>query len=1169
MKAKPRPVTDYFGTRLEPGALVDGLKSQGLTRFSLVLRDDEAVLRLAASSDPDAAARAETWLRGRLSPLRTCRVERESNARLLIGLKGGFQDRRRRPVDVVALAEIWDEAERGRAEDELARRLGSGGKIRFMTWRRPGGDEGARPAILLAASFEPRALAWLKAALADEDATAAPERDVLLDGLEWGVARRPTIAAAAAKVPVVVDPDRCVKCGLCAEICPTQSLVAGGTFSPGGAERCLSCFDCVEACPQDALRPAYTASSATHSRALTRRPGWLSRLRGAAGPSLPTPFPPSFLLPRPGKKRKPRRVLGLSVTTMQEHAAALLENGQVAGAAEEERFSRVRHHGWSSKTRPGSTLASDPTVCLEEVLPRRAIGALLSPRGLTLDDMDLLAVNGLPARYRRAYSALDAGAPIPSLRAGRVVYLPHHLCHAASAWRVSGQKSSWILTVDGRGDRETASVFRAARGRVRAVRDVLSLTDRSIGGVYETVTRLLGFGAHGQGSVMALASFGKPALDFAPYLSWRGRRGPTVHERGLAERFAAFARRPGGPVTRAHEDLAASLQAALEETILALLSDAGLTRGADLCLAGGVALNCRMNARVRRAFRPRQMFATPAANDAGTALGAALEAAAGAGLPAAAPLAHALLGPDYSEREIEAALKHAGLPYYRARDVAAETAQLLADGSVACWFQGRMEFGPRALGARSLLADPRRPEMRDRVNEIKEREDWRPFGPSVLAGHEEDWFSDAFDSRFMLFALTLKAERAARVPAVAHVDGTSRPQSVHRETSPLYHALIEAFHTLTGVPMVLNTSFNRRGEPIVCTPADAASCFLDMPDADVLAMGPFIARRPAADAPRPDEGAERALAGLPGGRRLMLRLTASCDTDCVHCTLRDIAHLEDRSFDGALRSLAEGRRAGCSELVVMRGEAASWPGLADLLRRARGMGYRFVQLQTGGRALGREAARRELLPLLDALEITLYSADAQTHDALTRAPGSFRQTVIGARAAAAAGREVVLNVPVLRRNREGLERVVALAAKLGARRVQFGFPRPVETKEGVEASALARLSDVSPFIRAALNAAARAGLAASTEGVPFCHLDPEQRKGPDAEEDWKRFRVDDLDRLEESLDPRRAGARPEAPACRGCRLRESCPRTWALYLALFGGAELAPPGPTPASGRAG
>lgn len=1159
MKTNPSPVTDFFGTRLDPRALVGGLEGLGLSRFTLTLTDESVVLGLGSESGEETSiARSATWLRGQMSPLMPCSVEHG----VATEKRGSFVDKRRRPSMVVALAELGDEKkDRAGAEKLLLSRLGNTRKseVHFRTWLRPGGEKGVRPATILAASCHAKALDWLDGAMADEPPHADIPEDILLDGLEWGVARRPTIAAhaPAGAPPILVDADRCTECGLCAEICPTSSLTEGGRFAKGGVEKCLSCFDCVEACPQDALRPAYSASSATTSRSLARRPGWLSRLRGSSGPALPAPFPPSYLLPAPKKKGKPRWALGLSVTTMQEHSAALLDGGKVAGAVEEERLSRVRHHGWRSKARPGSTLASDPTLCLEEVLPRRAIGALLAPRRLTLDDMGALAVNGIPARYRKAYSVLDADQPIPTLRAGRIVYVPHHLCHAASAWRVSGQKDSWILTVDGRGDRETAAVFRARRGRIRQVSGILSLTDHSIGGVYETVTRLLGFGAHGQGSVMALASFGKPKFDLSGFLSLRTRRDHSLHEHGLDERFAGLARRPGEPLTRAHKDLAASLQDALEKTILALLADAGVPRGASgLCLAGGVALNCRMNALIRRTLKPKALFVQPAANDAGTALGAALEAAAVLNLPAAERLGGAALGPGFTEAEAEAALKHAGLDYRRSDAVAVETAGLLEDGRVVCWCQGCAEFGPRALGARSILADPRRKEMHARVNRIKDREAWRPFGPSILAGHEKDWFAEAFDSRFMLFTLPLKPGRAEKVPAVAHVDGTSRPQSVHRGETPLFHSLVSAFHRKTGVPMILNTSFNRRGEPIVSSPADAVGCFLALPDADVLVVGPFIARRPSGQAPAPS-AQDQELAGLPGGRRLLLRLTTKCDCGCAHCTLGDIAHLPDRPFLGAARALAEGRRAACSELVVMRGEAALWPELERLLVRARTMGYRFIQLQTSGRPLAHEAARRTLLPLIDAVEATLYSADETTHDGLTRRRGSLRETLMGVRAAVAAGREAVLNVPVLRRNLAGLAAVAALAAKLGVRRVQFCFPRPVETRDGIETAALARLAGAAPFIQEALRAAARAGLAASTEGVPFCLLAPDQRTGPDSKEDWSRFRVDDLDRLEEALDPVRPGTRPEAPVCRGCRARASCPRTWALYLALFGAAELA------------
>jgi molybdenum cofactor biosynthesis enzyme MoaA len=349
--------------------------------------------------------------------------------------------------------------------------------------------------------------------------------------------------------------------------------------------------------------------------------------------------------------------------------------------------------------------------------------------------------------------------------------------------------------------------------------------------------------------------------------------------------------------------------------------------------------------------------------------------------------------------------------------------------------------------------------------------------------------------------------------------------------------------------MVLNTSLNRRGEPIVSSPQDAVECFLAMKGADVLIVGPFMAkRRQPVLRRRPD----RFFRGMPDGRRLMLRLTARCDCACAHCTVRDIAPLRDRLYADAIRALAEGRQAGCSELVIMRGEPALWSGLPKLLARARDMGYRFIQLQTSGRAPQRPGLRR----LADAFEITLLSADEAKHDALAATSGAFRQALGGARAAVAAGREVIFSVPILRRNHRELSRIAVLAARVGAARVDFCVPRPVETTAGVQAEPLARLAAVSASVREALRAAAKLGLAAGTEAMPFCHLDPDQRRGSDAGENWARFRVDDLGRLEESLDPRRGAARPEAPACRTCRERRLCPRTWALYLALFGSSEL-------------
>jgi carbamoyltransferase len=756
------------------------------------------------------------------------------------------------------------------------------------------------------------------------------------------------------------------------------------------------------------------------------------------------------------------------------------------------------------------------------------------------------------------------------LRTGRLLYLPHHLCHAASAFRVSGMDAAWVLVADGRGDRESASVFRAERGAIHPVDTLLSLEDRSIGGVYEGVTRLLGFGSHGQGSVMALASFGAPSVPFDAHLGVRDDGEVEVHEHGIDEAFADRRRRPEEPLDARHRDLAASLQRGLERVAIALLRRSAGDGPLDgLCLAGGVMLNCRMNERLRRTFQPAAIFAQPGANDAGTALGAALEADAALAPPGFRhpPMTHAYLGPAFDDGAIEAALRRARVRYRRVDDVASETAELLLAGKVVCWFQGRMEFGPRALGARSILADPRDPAMHARVNAIKKREPWRPFGPSILAGHERDWFDDGFDARFMLFTMPVRPDKRARIPAVVHVDGTTRPQVVHPETAPRYHAMISAFYAKSGVPMVLNTSFNQRGEPIVCTPEDAVVAFLGL-GADALAIGDFLVEPLAAELPSPPADAD--LAALPGGRRLLLRLSTECDLACTHCTLRDL--VDDRArrrlpatrtTAEALEALREGRRACCDELVILRGEAALREDLPLLVSRARAMGYRYVQLQTSGVSL---ASRARLEPLLgrgpgegvDAFEVTVLGADERTHDALSRRPGTLRAQWTALAALVRAGKDVLATVPVLAGNHTTLPAIVAMLQKVGVRRLQLSFPRPVELASGVPEAGLLRLSVAAPRIAHAARLAAQAGLSVSTEGVPHCHLPAELRGAGEAAEDFGRHRVDDLHLVHEAADRARDADRPAPPPCRACSARAVCPRTWGAYLELHGSDELQP-----------
>lgn len=1216
-----RPVTDAFGTRLDPEALVAGLGAQGLVDVRLVLEDGGFVVQ-HAGSDAVSTMKALTWLRSVLSPLVPARLEDAAPQ----PEASRFTDLRTHLPALVTIGEAWGPETLAGVVDDVLRRLGAtptgaGGTLsvpdagadwaemagpvagiisdrlvaqgfdaskatlsllvetregpravgqagqgagpHFLALRRRGGESGVRPALILVASSDRRSLESVVRALEEDPSTPPP--DVLMDGLAWSAGRRPIIAVPQpedgprAKFQILVDPDRCTDCGLCAQVCPTDYLGASGVPVQEDPSGCIRCHDCVEACPQDALRPVAGPDTATLGSTFGDRPGWLSRLRGVQGPPTPALFPPSYLLPKPRKKPDgaPTYVLGLAIATMQEHAAALVKDGVVVGAIEEERLVRKRHYGWSPEGRSGVTICMDPRIGIEEALARRSVRVLLETEGLTLDDVDVIALNGIPARWRRTYSIVDDTQPLQPVKAGRVLALPHHLAHAASAFRASGFDKAWVFTVDGRGDRETASLSRAEDGRITRVFDILSYTVRSIGGTYETVTRTLGFGSHGQGSTMALAALGTPKFDFTPFLSARSRDDVSIDEPGPGTAFSHLQRRYEDPFTQDHYDLAASLQAALEQTITTLLRDGGMSEDDDaLCLGGGVTLNCKLNGHLRRTLRPQRVFAQPGANDAGTALGAALEAWAALYQTPVAPMAHSYLGPEFSDDEIEAVLKRSGYAYRRVDAIEEMVAERLLQGQVLCWFQGAMEFGPRALGSRSIIADPRSEETKARVNRIKDRQDWRPFAPSILEGHEADWFEDAFDSRFMLFAVPVRADKRDVVPAIVHLDGSTRPQSVHEATHPRYHAMISAFHRRTGVPLIVNTSFNRRGEPIVCTPKDALESFREL-DVDALAIGSFLVEKMQAKASGIRSDSE--LAALHGGRRLLLRLTVRADTREAFNTLRDMEGHPDRSFDDAIRSLAEGREAGCNELVILRGEAALRTDLPTIIERARRMGYRFVQLQTSGRPLAHPGRRQALLAAgIDAFEVTLLASDEATHDALAGEKGAFRETATAIQALAREGRDVLVLVPVVRANALQLGRVAAVVHRLGAKRMQFNFPRPVELETGVPTHPLLRLAAAGSYLRRAAQTARELGLEVTTEGFPFCHLEPDLRESPDAKEDFARHRVDDLHLVHETLTQVRREARPEPPPCRSCRARENCPKTWALYQELFGTEELKP-----------
>ncbi|HYL04974.1 MAG TPA: carbamoyltransferase N-terminal domain-containing protein [Thermoanaerobaculia bacterium] len=526
-------------------------------------------------------------------------------------------------------------------------------------------------------------------------------------------------------------------------------------------------------------------------------------------------------------------IVGISAG-YHESACCLLRDGVLVAAAEEERFSRVKH---------------DPR------LPLAALRFCLERGGIAIDRVDALAYYESPVKKlaRQLWagqavqlSDLDAGRVERDLRertgfAGRILTFEHHQSHAASSFFYSGFQEAAVLTVDGVGEWATTTYGRGHGSELAIFEEVHF--PHSLGLLYSTITSFLGFRVNdGEYKVMGLAPYGKPTyLDALRRLVRLGRRGQfaldmryfdfasggRMHSDALCGLLAMPARAPGEELSDGHRDLARSLQLLLEEVLLAKVRYlAREVASPNLCLAGGVALNCVANRRILDEGPFENLFVQPAAGDSGTCLGAAALAhvALTGERPAGGRLEQVYLGPAFGAGSIGGLLAAAGVA---AQDFAGREAELLAavverlvGGEVVGWFQDRMEFGPRALGARSILADPRRPEVRDRVNRlIKKREDFRPFAPSVLLEHAPAHFALGHPSPFMLETCPVRS--ALELPGITHVDGSARPQTVDRRHLPRYAALLDAFHRRTGCPILLNTSFNVDGEPIVCTPEDA------------------------------------------------------------------------------------------------------------------------------------------------------------------------------------------------------------------------------------------------------------------------------------------------------------------------------------------------------------
>jgi len=555
-------------------------------------------------------------------------------------------------------------------------------------------------------------------------------------------------------------------------------------------------------------------------------------------------------------------VLGINPGS-HDSAACVVRDGLVIAAVEEERFTRRKH-------------------ALDE-MPWNASLYCLAQAGISLEDVDYIAIcwagpdqpeNSIrfydeahvlrhEGYYRRKLfpKSYFGDGRLPSM-----AHVSHHLAHAACAYRCSPFDDAAVLVVDGQGESVSTSIAYGHGGQIQFITQ-FGVKD-SLGYFYQAVSEYLGFGwIGGEGKTMGLAAYGEACFNFPEFSLLHDGYSATVPEPGsenptramlkfwqsrLEDRFGQrrVMARVYDPVlgrcrntqefSNLEKNVAASAQSQLEQVLLHLAELAlRCTTSKNLALSGGVALNCSANGKVAQALRA-EPFIFPAAGDAGAAIGAALEVSAELGIQAERAFRSPFLGPDFAVDAIEKTLKNSQVSYSICADPAAKAAELIATGCSVGWFQGRTELGPRALGHRSILADPRSPAIRDHVNaSIKHREYWRPFAPSIAKEEAGELLGADVDSPYMLLAVPVPDAQQQRIRGTVHVDGTTRPQTVVKAEDPLYHAVIERYCQITGVPAVLNTSFNDEAEPIVCAPRDAIRTFWST-GLDYLLIGPFI-----------------------------------------------------------------------------------------------------------------------------------------------------------------------------------------------------------------------------------------------------------------------------------------------------------------------------------------
>lgn len=543
------------------------------------------------------------------------------------------------------------------------------------------------------------------------------------------------------------------------------------------------------------------------------------------------------------------RVLGINAV-FHDPAAALVIDGNIIAAAEEERFSRRKHGKICVPFSTWELPEQSARWCLEYagISPQDldAIAYSYDPELAPPDDGDVAAnaYEGLRTFFVRRAPGFLATA-FPGFDASRTRFVRHHVAHAASAYLASGYSSCAVMVLDGRGERTSYLAGRVRNGQL----EILESQDlpHSLGLRYEDLTVHLGFArSSDEYKVMALAAYGKPRfierMRELIHLTDEGFYAPPFD-------FNEFAppREPDAEMRDEHADLAASVQIRLQEILLQLAGRLNARTGETaLAMAGGVALNCVANSYLYRNGPFRSIWVQPAAGDAGTALGAALYVAR-AGGDSIEPMHSAALGREWSDDALRGRLQTAAAKFFAPSDPAETAAAILANNGIVAWFQGRSEFGPRALGHRSLLAHPGYPGNTERLNDIKGREQFRPVAPMMLLDRAERLFEGPFPSPYMLFTHRVRPEWRPRLPAVVHVDGSARVQTVDPAQEPLLARLLQAFERRTGLPVLVNTSLNTAGRPMVDEPRDALELWGSAP-LDALVMGPYLLTRAEAAA---------------------------------------------------------------------------------------------------------------------------------------------------------------------------------------------------------------------------------------------------------------------------------------------------------------------------------